>query len=347
MRHIGASIPMPFEKVYSIEENSLLGSGAFGSVVLATHNVTKNRVAIKKIARTDEGMKDFRYEVSNLRALHDHPNIVSLIDHFDDGEYLSLVMEVAEHGNLYSFVKSHGPLSEVAVKHIARQLLSGVQACHAKHIVHRDIKLENILVTAIDGDMLSVQIADFGLSTNARHPLQRVCGTPIFMAPEMASGKFYGTIADMWNPGAVIYCLLTKDIPVAGSLHEMDFNGMTEAAQHFILAMLKENPNDRATTSTLLNHTWLMDQSELTEYVQKLQLFLQDKENQEYMVLMCGGDNIDCATISLSSIASSLSDDDIGANQLVELTSQLYLTVHYLEEDFPELRDQVARTVWI
>ncbi|OQR88450.1 hypothetical protein THRCLA_10321 [Thraustotheca clavata] len=259
------------------------GLGAFGSVVLATHNVSKKRVAIKKITRTDDCMKDFRYEVSNLQTLHDHTNVVNLIDHFDDGNYLSLVMEIAEHGNLYSFVKTHGALSEVAVKHIARQLLSGVQACHAKHIIHRDIKLENILVTAIDGDMLSVQIADFGLSTNARHPLQRVCGTPIFMAPEMATGKLYGTIADMWNLGAVIYCLITKDIPVAGSLHEMDFSGMTEAAKHFILAMLKENPNDRATASTLLNHAWLMDQSELTEYVRKLQLFILDKNNQEYM----------------------------------------------------------------
>ncbi|OQS07461.1 myosin light chain kinase [Thraustotheca clavata] len=196
-------------------------------------------------------MKGFQSE----RSLQGHPNIISLLDNFYDGKHLSLVMDVAEHGNLNSYMETHGVLSEIAVKHIARQLLSGIQACHAKYIIHRDIKLENILITAMNGDMPTVQIADFGLLTNA-HPLSHCCGIPFCMAPEVVSGNLYA-----------IYCLLTDEIPQAGFLDELDFSGMTKAANDFILAMLQENPHKRATANTLLTLTWFMDQSELTEFV--------------------------------------------------------------------------------
>ncbi|OQR85128.1 kinase, partial [Thraustotheca clavata] len=232
-----------------------------------------------------------------------------------------------------------GVLSEVAVKHIARQLLSGIQACHEKDIIHRDIKLENILVTAMDGDILSVQIADFGLSINAKHPLSRCCGTPFYMAPEVASGNLYGTVADMWSLGVVIYCLLTDEIPEAGSLHELDFSCMTKAAKDFILAMLQENPHKRATATTLLNHTWFMDQSELTVFVQKFSTFIHKRRKD--MVSICGRDYVDGAILSLEIIAKSLSVDDMEATQLVQLVSQVHSTLVCLEELCPTLRDLV------
>ncbi|OQS07768.1 aurora kinase A [Thraustotheca clavata] len=148
-------------------------------------------------------------------------------------------------------------MTENMVKHIATQLLSAVEYCHSKKNLHRDIKPENILFTGVDGEKITVQLADFGLSTYSKHPLNRTCGTIIYMAQEMIESKYYDQSIDIWCLGATIYNLLTKSLPKYGSTKDLCFDDLIMEARDFILKMLQSDPAKRSSASELLKHSWL------------------------------------------------------------------------------------------
>ncbi|OQR88740.1 serine/threonine kinase [Thraustotheca clavata] len=161
-------------------------------------------------------------------------------------------------------------MTENMEKHIATQLLSAVEYCHSKKILHLDIKPENILVTGVDGEKITVQLADFGLSTSSKHPLNRTCGTTIYMAPEVIESKYYEQSIDIWCLGATIYNLLTKSLPKYGSTKDLCFDDLTMEARDFIMKMLQIDPTKRSSASELLKHSWLtsewLSESAVDEY---------------------------------------------------------------------------------
>ncbi|OQS03524.1 hypothetical protein THRCLA_04158 [Thraustotheca clavata] len=249
---------LSLDGAYDFKANKKLGSGASGSVFLATHKMTQNRVAVKRFLCNYNSVKDFRRELASLRVLRGHPNIVNLIDSFG-GKRPALVMEVANHGDLESYLEDHGPLTEDAAKYIMLQLLNAIQACHDKNIMHRDIKLGNVLVSAIDGVRLTVQLADFGFSAKSKHRLQRYCGTKGYMAPEIRANKFYDHSIDIWSLGITMHALLTGKVPSNGKL-----------TIDRLSPMLQKYPNKRLTAKQLLGHFWFMDHSTLTQFVKRL-----------------------------------------------------------------------------
>lgn len=178
-----------------------LGKGSFAKVYEAVHRNLKTTVAIKTMNVTD--MKDpymkkhFKREAMLLSRLN-HPGIIGLFEVMQTRNHYCMVLEFGGE-NMCDFVRSQkrGRVDEVNARGIARQLVSAVSYMHSKDIVHRDIKLENILV---DLQTKKVKLTDFGLSNafNKESLLTTHCGSPEYAAPELHSGKSYGFEVDIW-----------------------------------------------------------------------------------------------------------------------------------------------------
>ncbi|KAI7896845.1 kinase-like domain-containing protein [Mucor mucedo] len=184
-----------------------LGSGKFSKVMLAYHLETHQQVAIKII---DKQAHDYRVmsrlvrEISIMEILQ-HEYIVKLYETFESCDSLFLVMEYVPGWNLDEYLqkKSQGALDEDEARHLFRQLVTAVDFCHRKWVVHRDLKTPNILITP-DGQ---VKLADFGLGN--RYGLQRlrtICGSMLYYSPEIITGqKYYGPEVDCWCLGITLF----------------------------------------------------------------------------------------------------------------------------------------------
>ncbi|OQR95612.1 hypothetical protein THRCLA_07720 [Thraustotheca clavata] len=259
--------------LYTIASDDILGTGCSSDLLIGFEKKTKQQVAIKRIKRARKEhesyqLKDIRYEISSLRALRGHPNVVQLCDYFlpEDDSMIYLVFELAQHGDLLTYLKNHAPLDEAVVQDIMRQLLAAVESCHSLGIIHRDIKLENTLVTAIDGNKITVKLADFGFAVSGGHGLTRRCGSFGYMAPEMQQNKIYGSGVDVWSLGVVAYNLLTMKMPEFDEYGLIDIgpeDNLSENAIDFLLQMLHPTPSYRASATSLQKHPWLQKSTEL------------------------------------------------------------------------------------
>ena len=124
---------------------------------------------------------------------------------------IRMIMELLSGGELFSEVVDNGGLSEDRSRHFFRQILLGMAYCHGRSLIHRDIKLENLLLT---GDKQTVKIADFGLAKDVSEDAARtVIGTAKYVAPEMLAGAEYdGFKSDMWSCGVCLYCMTVRAI---------------------------------------------------------------------------------------------------------------------------------------
>lgn len=185
-----------------------LGEGGFGKVRLALH-ATNGEVAIKTIEKILMPPDEIVTvpEARHMMRLK-HPHILKLFEVVDTEEHLHLVMEYAPRGDLCAYLMEAGKLSESAARAWFRQLVSAVQYCHQKNVVHLDIKLQNILV---DGQK-NIKLPDFGLSERFTPGLRldKFCGTPEYAAPEIKKQqKYHGPPADVWSLGVVLYSMIT------------------------------------------------------------------------------------------------------------------------------------------
>ena len=156
-------------------------------------------------------------EIQLLRKL-DHRNVVRLLEVFENESAIYLVMEYMDRGDLYTLLKAQkkGRLSEIQTKPLFFQILRGLEYIHSQGVLHRDIKLDNIL---LDQGM-NLKICDFGISRTivTNHKMTEQSGTPAFMAPEIiAGGGYEGFGSDVWSLGVVLYCLLTGTLPFRGN----------------------------------------------------------------------------------------------------------------------------------
>ena len=165
-----------------------IGKGNFAKVKLAKHIPTGKEVAIKIIDKTQLNpgslQKLFR-EVRIMKTL-DHPNIVKLFQVIETEKTLYLVMEYASGGEVFDYLVLHGRMKEKEARAKFRQIVSAVQYCHQKKIIHRDLKAENLL---LDSEM-NIKIADFGFSNEfiPGNKLDTFCGSPPYAAPELFQG---------------------------------------------------------------------------------------------------------------------------------------------------------------
>ncbi|XP_014642363.1 PREDICTED: serine/threonine-protein kinase SIK1 isoform X2 [Ceratotherium simum simum] len=185
---------------YDIERT--LGKGNFAVVKLARHRVTKTQVAIKIIDKTrlDSSNLEKIYREVQIMKLLNHPHIIKLYQVMETKDMLYIVTEFAKNGEMFDYLTSNGHLSESEARKKFWQILSAVEYCHSHHIVHRDLKTENLL---LDGNM-DIKLADFGFGNfyKSGEPLSTWCGSPPYAAPEVFEGKEYeGPQLDIWTLG--------------------------------------------------------------------------------------------------------------------------------------------------
>ncbi|KAI8047808.1 kinase-like domain-containing protein, partial [Gilbertella persicaria] len=195
-----------------------VGQGKFSRVMLSYHSLTKKQVAIKII---DKRQHDYRVmsrlvrEISLMEVL-DHPNIVRLYETYETTESMYLVMEYVDGFNLDEFLQQQGGrLSEDQARIIFRQMVAGMDYCHSRWVVHRDLKTPNILLTKD----LQVKIADFGLGNRyGRRRLKTICGSMLYYSPEIINGQGYtGPEVDCWCLGVSLYRMTVGAEPFANA----------------------------------------------------------------------------------------------------------------------------------
>lgn len=188
-----------------------LSSGNFGKVYVATHEPSNEKVAIKIVTKNAHSINSSK-EYDIMMKLH-HLFIVSLYEVIEDAENLYLVMEYVEGPTLLDYIKEQGKLPDWKIKHIFCEILSAVLYLHKTlKIVHRDLKLENIIIDK----NLNVRLLDFGLSNQQKHDaalFKTTCGSPSYLAPELLMGKPYNHKVDMWSLGIILYALTDNTLP--------------------------------------------------------------------------------------------------------------------------------------
>ena len=176
-------------------------------------------------------------------------------------------MEYVSCGDLLSFVRKRSKLNEVTAKFIFRQIIEALQFIHSQNIVHRDIKLDNILIDLQN----NIKVCDFGVSKQLKKGdiMHDQCGTPAYIAPEILKNQGYeGFAVDIWSSGVVLYAMLSGTVPFKANnmndLHKIIIKGnfqvikdISEEAQHLISCLLEIDPKRRITIENILNHPWM------------------------------------------------------------------------------------------
>uniref|UniRef100_A0A8C5P4L6 non-specific serine/threonine protein kinase n=1 Tax=Jaculus jaculus TaxID=51337 RepID=A0A8C5P4L6_JACJA len=252
---------------YDVERT--LGKGNFAVVKLARHRVTKTQVAIKIIDKTrlDSGNLEKIYREVQLMKLLNHPHIIKLYQVMETKDMLYIVTEFAKNGEMFDYLTSNGHLSENEARKKFWQILSAVEYCHNHHIVHRDLKTENLL---LDSNM-DIKLADFGFGNfyKSGEPLSTWCGSPPYAAPEVFEGKEYeGPQLDIWSLGVVLYVLVCGSLPFDGpnlpTLRQRVLEGrfripffMSQDCEMLIRRMLVVDPAKRITIAQIRQHRWM------------------------------------------------------------------------------------------
>nr|XP_056708810.1 serine/threonine-protein kinase MARK1 isoform X4 [Euleptes europaea] len=260
-----------------------IGKGNFAKVKLARHVLTGREVAVKIIDKTQLNptslQKLFR-EVRIMKILN-HPNIVKLFEVIETEKTLYLVMEYASGGEVFDYLVAHGRMKEKEARAKFRQIVSAVQYCHQKCIVHRDLKAENLL---LDGDM-NIKIADFGFSNEFTigNKLDTFCGSPPYAAPELFQGKKYdGPEVDVWSLGVILYTLVSGSLPFDGQnlkeLRERVLRGkyripfyMSTDCENLLKKLLVLNPIKRGSLEQIMKDRWMNvghEEEELKPYIE-------------------------------------------------------------------------------
>ncbi|XP_038635263.1 serine/threonine-protein kinase SIK3 homolog isoform X1 [Scyliorhinus canicula] len=252
---------------YEIERT--IGKGNFAVVKLATHMVTKAKVAIKIVDKTqleEENLKKIFREVQIMKMLR-HPHIIRLYQVMETERMIYLVTEYASGGEIFDHLVAHGRMAEKEARKKFKQIVAAVHFCHCRNIVHRDLKAENLLLDA----NLNIKIADFGFS-NIFTPgqlLKTWCGSPPYAAPELFEGKEYdGPKVDIWSLGVVLYVLVCGALPFDGStlqnLRARVLSGkfripffMSTECEHLIRHMLVLDPSKRLSVEQICKHKWM------------------------------------------------------------------------------------------
>lgn len=274
-----------------------VGSGSMGKVKLAKHNYTGDLCAIKVVNRAT---KNFLHKQQNLPAPKNkeevlerekklqkeisrdkrtireaslgqilfHPNICKLYEMCTLSNHFYMVFEYISGGQLLDYIIQHGSLREINARKIARSIASSLQYLHANNVVHRDLKIENVMITK-NGE---IKLIDFGLSNlyNKSKRLHTFCGSLYFAAPELLKAQPYiGPEIDIWSFGVILYVLVCGKVPFddenSSVLHEKIKRGKVTYPSFLsieiislLTKMLVVNPQNRASLREVVNHHWMI-----------------------------------------------------------------------------------------
>eukprot|EP00437_Effrenium_voratum_P036808 CAMPEP_0181468542 /NCGR_PEP_ID=MMETSP1110-20121109/37543_1 /TAXON_ID=174948 /ORGANISM="Symbiodinium sp., Strain CCMP421" /LENGTH=381 /DNA_ID=CAMNT_0023593393 /DNA_START=38 /DNA_END=1183 /DNA_ORIENTATION=- len=206
--------------VYNVEE--YVGQGAFSTVWRAMHKTSGQIRAIKKIDTTDLSPREVAHEIAIMRFLR-HENVVRCYDVFLEGQYVHVVMDMFNGGDLVDGLnvhrRAHGRLPSRQLRNLASQMSQAIAHVHALQIIHRDVKGENFLSDRpnIGDPAVKVALSDFGTAIRVEksEKVYSRVGTPAFWAPEIFNGP-YDYKVDVWAVGVTTYILLTGALPFEG-----------------------------------------------------------------------------------------------------------------------------------
>ncbi|XP_043288883.1 serine/threonine-protein kinase SIK3-like isoform X1 [Venturia canescens] len=252
---------------YELEKT--IGKGNFAVVKMATHVVTKSKVAIKIIDKTklsEENLAKIFREVHIMKRLR-HPHIIRLYQVMETEKMIYLVTEYAPGGEIFDHLVRNGRMAEPEARRIFHQIVLAVRYLHQHGVVHRDLKAENLLLDADN----NIKLADFGFSNKYTPgvPLSTWCGSPPYAAPEIFEGKHYdGPRTDVWSLGVVLYVLVCGALPFDGPtmqlLRSVVISGkfripffMSAECEKLIRHMLVVEPERRLSISQILAHPWM------------------------------------------------------------------------------------------
>ena len=266
-----------FRDYYIMDE--LKGSGGFGKVYSCIHKASGHERAVKVVPKSDsKGNKAVRKEFKFLTQL-DHPNLCRAYELFEDAENLFIVTDLYEGGDLFELVRKQGPLKEHEAAIVMQQLLSCIHHCHENNIVHRDLKMENILLQK--NDFHNLKVIDFGLSKEPKankKAFSDVVGSVSYLSPQMLEYE-YNLKCDIWALGVVAYVLLCGRFPfearkkvdeihniASGLVHfnHSIFDTYSTGCTRFIRSLLAYKEDDRPSAKEALRHPWLEAQTQDT-----------------------------------------------------------------------------------
>ncbi|KAG5252971.1 calcium-dependent protein [Salix suchowensis] len=260
--------------IYSLGRK--LGQGQFGTTFLCVEKATGKEFACKTIAKrkltTQEDVEDVRREIQIMHHLEGHPNVIKIVDAYEDAVAVHVVMELCSGGELFDRIVQKGHYTEKKAAELARLIVGVVEACHSLGVMHRDLKPENFLFVSQEEDS-SLKTIDFGLSVFFRpgDTFTDVVGSPYYVAPEVLR-KLYGPKCDVWSAGVIVYILLSGVPPFWDESEqgifeqvlkgELDFESepwpnISESAKDLVRKMLARDPKKRLTAHEVLCHPWV------------------------------------------------------------------------------------------
>jgi len=254
-----------------------LGRGKFGLVRAAIHKKTGKKVAVKIIKKEeipDDELELLKREIEILKICQ-HPNIIRLLDIFENLEYIYIVMELLKGGDLFTYIENRKfSISEERARSITHSIATSTFYLHSYGITHRDLKPENILVVD-KSEVSDIKLVDFGLSKiiGPNETCNEPFGTLSYVAPEVLLQQPYGKAVDLWSIGVITYLLLSGSLPFddpedsevarqtiydTPDFTEPVWDKVSKKAKNFVERLLVKEPENRMTLEQVLEHPWLV-----------------------------------------------------------------------------------------
>ena len=247
----------------------IIGKGSSSKVYLAEHIDTRKKFAVKCIAKKillkhENGLRNLAEEIRIMKEIK-HDSIAELYFVYENTKSVYLVMEYLPFGDLYGRISQKKKFDEETTSKFMRNLVLTLEYLHSKHIVHRDLKLENIMM-AQENDF-EFKIIDFGLAYLSSSTQSTKCGSPGYVAPEMLYNFRYDNKIDIFSAGVIMYILLSGKHPfearnITNILQkniECKFSvnkKISEGATEILKFMMEPDPDLRPTASQILEHPW-------------------------------------------------------------------------------------------
>ncbi|XP_053722009.1 serine/threonine-protein kinase 33 [Synchiropus splendidus] len=320
-----------------------LGQGSFGVVYEATHNETRTQWAIKEVRRPEPGsskVKLLEQEIKILKQVN-HPHIIHLKEVYETAKKIYLVTELCVGGELRHLLQRKKLFTEDEARQIIGSLAHAIVYLHKRDIVHRDLKLENILVknslNEDDRSRINIKVTDFGLAIKTggvgiENMMRDACGTLTYMAPEMMSGRGYSHLCDVWSVGVIMHTLLCGEPPFLCKTKttllevimkgEVKYDGpvwstVSRSAKELLSCLLKVDPGYRMSASQLLENPWItgdMNGPALpTNVLELMHHYLEQEENSQNQKdewITSAADAVDKPLSSISTIATRTCQED-------------------------------------
>ncbi|CAG9329415.1 unnamed protein product [Blepharisma stoltei] len=276
-----------------------IGKGRSAKIFLAERVGDMKKFAIKSIKKSyllenSEFVDLLINEIKNMRKCN-HPNIAKLHRVYESETHVHLVIDYAEGGDLFNRILQKKKFDDEAILRLSYKFMEVLEYLDSINIVHRDIKLENILMVS-EGNDYDFKLADFGLSEEASGDLHKKCGSPGYIAPEILQGLPYGTKVDVFSFGIVLYILLTGKMPFNGktsqdilcknkdcklNFQEIIWNYVPHNCLSFLVRLVQKDQNCRSTARDMLDHPWLSETSSKMEKIKTSPIIKSEEKREE------------------------------------------------------------------